>query len=107
MQRDVEALVDGGISGVAGTAAMSALMLGARRIGLLGRQPPERLTEHVLDTLGLERHETTQDVLAAMLHFGFGATMGALFGLVHRRTDARLGATAQGVLFGTAVWAVS
>jgi hypothetical protein len=108
MQRDLAAGIDGGIAGLVATAAMSALMMAARRAGLLGRQPPERLTERALDAVGMHRRrEETQDVLAAALHFGFGASMGTVFGPLRRRLRLPLDAGLQGVIFGTLVWAVS
>ncbi|HEY8286591.1 MAG TPA: DUF6789 family protein [Chloroflexota bacterium] len=107
MQRDVAALLDGGIAGCIGTATMSAVMMAARKAGLLGRQPPELIVEKALTAVGVHRHETTQDALAVAMHFGFGASMGALFGLSRGRSRLPLGPAFSGLLFGSLVWAVS
>src|SRR5678815_5558096 len=99
MQRDAKALLDGTIGGVIGTVTMSLLMLTARRAGLLGRHPPEVIADKALDTLGWHKHsEQTRNALAAALHVGFGATAGALFGLLQRRLRSPIGAAGQGVL---------
>lgn len=107
MRRDLADLIDGGIAGCAGTASMSAVMIAASRAGLLGRQPPERVAEEALGAVGIQHAARTQDLLAVALHFGFGAAMGALFGLLHRRLTLKVGAEPQGLIFGTLVWATS
>ena len=77
------AAASGALGGAAGTVVMSAAMLSARRAGLVSELPPERITATLLDAMGLhERDERIQDALAALLHLGFGATAGALFGLL-------------------------
>ncbi len=40
VRQDIEALADGSIGGGVGTVAMSLVMLGARRAGLVGELPP-------------------------------------------------------------------
>jgi uncharacterized membrane protein YagU involved in acid resistance len=107
VRQEVRDLIDGGIGGVIGTVAMSSLMMAARRAGLLGRQPPERLVEKGLDRFGISRNRETQDALSVVMHFGFGATMGALFGLVYRRLHVPIGPAPAGTVFGILVWAVS
>ncbi|MDB5077883.1 MAG: hypothetical protein JWO42_4062 [Chloroflexi bacterium] len=107
VQQDVSALIDGGIGGVIGTAAMSAVMMAARKTGIMGRQPPEKLVEKGLDRIGVDRTRETQDALAVVLHFGFGAAMGAFFGLAYRRLHPSIDAAPAGIIFGSLVWAVS
>lgn len=111
-QRDrLEDLVRGGasgaIGGVAGTLAMSVLMLGARRAGLVEQLPPERITEATLDAAGLPRSGRAQDALAILLHFGFGIPVGVLFGLLRRVLRLPLPLTLQGAAYGALVWFVS
>jgi uncharacterized membrane protein YagU involved in acid resistance len=108
MQRDLVAVIDGGISGCIATVVMSGEMMGARKMGMMGAQPPERLSERLLHTAGIHhKKKTAQDLLAAVLHLGFGTTMGALYAVLHRRLPMRTLAPLQGILFGTAVWAIS
>lgn len=108
MQRDVRAMLDGAVGGGIGTATMSVVMLVARRVGLMGEQPPEAITAAALDASGMEdRDEDTQDILATVAHFGFGIGTGALFGMLHRRLPFRVNAAAHGVIFGSLVWATA
>lgn len=109
-----QATARGVAAGVVATAVMSASMRAAQAMGLLGRMPPRKITDHLLDVLGV-KHATpriARRALATINHVGFGASCGALFGLGHallgRRARTRpLATTAAGVAFGTLVWAVS
>jgi hypothetical protein len=94
-------------AGALATVGMSVLMFAARRAGVLGRMPPERITSHFLDRFHVRRRKQTQDLLAAILHIGFGAAAGAAFGVACPRVRAPLPGLLQGLLFGTAVWTVS
>lgn len=94
-------------AGAVATVGMSVLMFAARRAGILGRMPPERITSHLLDHLHVRRRRETQDLLASVLHLGFGAAAGAVFGVARRRVPVPLPGLLQGLLYGTAVWTVS
>ena len=107
VQRDVMALIEGGISGVLGTLSMSTVMLAARRAGLVGQLPPGRITEAALDAAGQGRSKEAQDALAVILHLLFGAFVGSFFGLLHRRLRVPLGSALQGIGYGLLVWAVN
>ncbi len=110
MQRDLRAVADGALGGGAGTVAMSALMLAARRAGLTGQLPPERITAAALEGAGLEagaRDERALDLLTVGAHLGFGAGVGALFGVLRRRLRPPGAAPLQGIVFGALVWLVS
>jgi len=108
MQRDLKALVDGAIGGGVGTAVMSLVMLGARRAGLMGEHPPEKITARMLDAVGLHRRDAeTQDALAVAGHFAFGIAAGALFAVQRRRLRPPIPSVLHGALFATLVWAVS
>lgn len=108
MQHDVRAMRDGAIGGALGTVGMSALMLAAGEIGLIGEQPPDTIAGAALDAAGIHmRDEESQDALATLLHFGFGIGCGALFGVLHRRVPLRLPAALHGMLFASLVWATS
>ncbi|OLE21378.1 MAG: hypothetical protein AUG49_22185 [Catenulispora sp. 13_1_20CM_3_70_7] len=95
------------LAGTMATVGMSALMLAGRRAGLLGKMPPEKITAHLLDRLGLRHDRETQDLLATLLHVGFGALAGAGFEVARRRLRPPLPRLLQGLAFGTAVWTVS
>lgn len=108
MQRDLKAFVDGGIGGLIGTAAMSAVMQAAHKAGLVDKLPPEEIAEAALDAAGQPEHsEETQDALALGLHFAFGAGVGAVFAVLHRCLRLPIPAVLQGLVFSTLVWAVS
>ncbi len=105
------AALDGMIGGAIGTAAMSLLMLAARRAGLVGELPPERITAAALDALDLkERPRLLQDALAALVHFTFGGVAGAIFAVTTRlprlpRLPVPPGVL--GALYGSLIWVVS
>lgn len=108
MQRDLQALRDGAVAGAGGTAGMSVLMLAAGRLGLMGEQPPEKITAAALDAAGVgQRDEATQDALASALHLAFGMGIGALFAAIHRRLPVRIPGYLHGMIFATLVWAIS
>ena len=108
MQRDVKAILDGALGGGIATVGMSGLMLAADKAGLMGEQPPDTIAGAALDAAGVHaRDEETQDALATLLHFGFGAACGALFALLYRRFLFRLPAPLEGMIFASLVWATS
>ena len=69
--------------------------------------PPRQITEEVAERSGTEKHagETTLDVATLASHFGFGAAMGAVYGLLATRT--RLAPAVGGTAFGLLVWTTS
>ena len=108
MQRDVKAIVDGGLGGALGTATMSVVMGAARWTGLVDRLPPEEIADRALDAGGVhDRGGRTRDAVAVAGHLGFGAVAGALFGVLHRRLPPAVNPLVHGALFGSLVWAVS
>jgi hypothetical protein len=87
---------------------MSAVMIAAKRLGLMGEMPPEKITARLLDRAGWKsRSRRSQDLLSALLHLGFGGAGGALFALAERRPHPPLPTVPAGILFGGAVWLVS
>jgi uncharacterized membrane protein YagU involved in acid resistance len=84
---------------------MSSLMVGAKRAGFVGEMPPEKITAAMLQRAGIDRSGDQQDALAAVLHFGFGATAGAAFGVIAPKSlVVRVPA---GMAYGAAIWGVS
>lgn len=103
--RKLRSMLRGGLAGTGATLPMSLFMLGAQKAGLMGKQPPEHITESFLDRIGIrKRPEAADDVLATLNHFVFGAAAGGIYGLVRRE---RVPEVPQGIAFGLAVWAAS
>ncbi|MGI8690359.1 MAG: DUF6789 family protein [Thermomicrobiales bacterium] len=108
MQRDVKAMLDGGLGGAVGTVGMSAFMLAAGKAGLMGEHPPDTIAGAALDAVGVHtRDEEDQDALATLLHFGFGIGSGVLFGVLHRRLPFRVSAALHGMVFASIIWVTS
>jgi hypothetical protein len=108
VQRDMKAILNGAIGGGMATAAMSALMLTAQHLGLMGKQPPEAITEAALDAGGARhRDEGTENALASALHFAFGMGVGALFGLLRRHLSKDVPAAIDGIVLASFVWVSS
>lgn len=108
MQRDVKAGIDGAIGGVAGTVLMSLVMLGAKKVGLMGKLPPKKITEAALQATGeAQASNETVDVLTAIAHFGYGISAGVLFGIVVRRLQPPVNRGLLGVIYGSLIWFVS
>jgi uncharacterized membrane protein YagU involved in acid resistance len=98
-------VVGGAISGLVGTTAMSVVMFGAQKAGLVGKMPPARITEAAMRVLGLRRSSPGKELLATAAHFGYGIAGGVLFALLARGPKAP--SPLAGALFGTSVWAAS
>lgn len=106
----IRILLDGGLGGLVGTGAMSAVMLAARKMGLMGRLPPERITQRAFFRGRRQTRQREKNALAAALHVSFGGATGLVFGpassrmLGHRTPLAYAG---LGTLYGTLIWVVS
>jgi uncharacterized membrane protein YedE/YeeE len=99
----------GARAGLVATALMSLLMVAARAAGLTGRLPPARITDKATEMMAPQDRPDRgdRDALATLLHFGFGAAAGAVFG-VGASGVRRIGlASAIGVVYGTALYMVS
>jgi hypothetical protein len=100
-------LVRGAVAGVAATTAMSAVMFVSRKAGLMGKMPPERITEAGLRVLRVHASESSEDALSTVAHLGYGAGVGALFAVAERTTRLPVPGAVAGALYGLAVWTVS
>jgi hypothetical protein len=107
MGRNLDAVLDGALAGAAATIPMSALMYAAKKAGLMGEYPPEIIAEKSLDTAGIRSGEDVNDAAATAAHLGFGASAGALFGVLHRRMELPVLPVVQGIGYGLLVYAVS
>ncbi len=116
------ALLRGTLAGLAATVTMSASMFALQRLGVLGRMPPQIITDDALAAAGVrgKAPRSAEKALGALAHFGFGAVAASVFELVRtgrarrRSFVARLvGAPAKapplalGVAYGGLVWTVS
>jgi hypothetical protein len=101
----IKSMIRGAAAGTVATAAMSAIMFGARRSGVMGTMPPEKITASFLNRAGIKRSRKQQDALAVAIHFIFGAGGGAIFGLAPERLPVP--PVPLGMAYGSAIWAVS
>ena len=107
MGRNLDAVVNGALAGAIATIPMSAVMYAAKQAGLMGEYPPEIIAEKSLDAAGINRGEDANDAAATVVHLGFGAAAGALFGLLQGRMELPVSPVLQGVGYGLLVYAVS
>jgi hypothetical protein len=112
LDRAVDLLRIGGVAGVFGTLAMSALMLAAGRTGRMGTQPPRRVVDAAAERLPVEASRgPVRDVAAAALHLAVGATAGMVeLGMLRaagRAFGTRVPGSALGAGLGLALWAIA
>jgi uncharacterized membrane protein YagU involved in acid resistance len=101
----MKSLIRGATAGTVATALMSAVMLAARRLGITGELPPEKITSKLLRRHGVRPDAKQQDAIATGLHFAFGAAAGGAFGVIARRVPVP--SVPLGIAYGTAIWGVS
>jgi hypothetical protein len=118
----IAALVRGLAAGVIGTAAMTAAQVLPSKLkssedtsGGQENSPRDPWEEAPVPALvakriaeGVFHKEVSPDlipVLTNAMHWGYGTTWGAVYGLTHARTSGR--PLRNGVMFGVAVWALS
>ncbi|WP_062431682.1 DUF6789 family protein [Herbidospora daliensis] len=96
----VRELGAGVVGGLVATAAMSAVMLAGRRMGLMDDHPPKHIVRTLLPG-SRHRPKPGEKTLGVLSHFGFGAAAGGVFAAAARghRTPAPVGAA-----YGLAVW---
>ena len=104
----------GALAGLAATAPMTAAMkLAHRRLPWYERYalPPRQITMQVAKAAGMRRHldEDGKKGLTLLSHYGYGATMGSLFGAMSAATPRAEGKSdiGRGTMFGLGVWAGS
>jgi len=100
----------GGLAGALATVPMTALMVaGQRHLRWLKREtlPPRQITESLLMTVGLhdDLRPSQKTRLAFINHFGYGAAMGAFYGLAVG--SRRYRPIICGAAYGLGVWAAS
>jgi len=109
----MDALIRGTLAGAAGTAVMTLMMRKAapRMIPAEMRPdefPPKRVVEWAEEQAGQPHAlSESQEMQAAMgAHFAYGASAGALYGLLRDQADG-IPAPVAGMLFGVGLWAIS
>ena len=92
----------GAVAGLVATLTMSLIMLPAKWVGLLGTQPPRRISDELIGTVTghawvpePERRRGT-----ALVHLGIGAIGGAGYALGREATGRRFHASLVGIVFG-------
>lgn len=112
---DIRYLLKGAFAGTIAALVMSIPMVVARRAGLVHQHAPEGITRSLLVRSGIESSPSReqQDVVAGVLHLGFGAIGGVMFAAAAKplaRRGRPLGQvpfTLSGMLYGLGVYAVS
>lgn len=97
----------GGLGGLIGAACMTPLRIVARRNGLIDRTVPQAIESTLAERSGrghrappVAHHLTDQ-----VLHFGYGAALGLVYGLVTGRERRRWsGIVSRGLTLGAATW---
>jgi uncharacterized membrane protein YagU involved in acid resistance len=97
--------VRGGAAGTIATAAMSVVMLGARRAGVVSKLAPEHVTEAGMAAADVDRDERTEDIASTAVHLAFGAGTGVVFALVAPHVGGP--PVAKGLVYGAGVLLVS
>lgn len=110
MKRPWSGLLAGAMAGSVATLLMSAVMLGARRAGLTPELPPGKIAERAIEAASdRDATETEEHAVASVAHLGFGASAGALFGvlggLLRWLPDGAVAAI--GGVYAAGIWVVS
>jgi hypothetical protein len=101
-------LAAGAAAGAVATIAMSTVMLSAQRAGLLGEQPPRKLSDKALDALANGRaDERTRRLGTSIVHLGIGATAAALHQVGRRLANRPQPAAIWGGGFGAVFWGLN
>jgi putative membrane protein len=101
------ACLQGALAGFVATGPMTLFMLVMQRFLPKGHRyalPPEIITQELAHRTHVRWHMSKKQILAATLvsHFGYGAAMGALYGLLGKKVS--LPTPVKGLLFGLGVW---
>jgi uncharacterized membrane protein YagU involved in acid resistance len=105
MRHSILRAARGAGAGLIATIPMSAVMFAAQRLGPVDELDPEIITETGLEAARVEASESTQNLLSTLAHLGFGAGVGAVYGLLSPRL--RRAPLLTGPLYGLAVCGAS
>jgi hypothetical protein len=99
--------VSGAFGGAVATVAMTGMVLGAQKLGLLGELPPRKIVKGLRRQMGIFGMSSSSDDMATTLaHLGFGTTAGAIFGALRRKPAGLVASSLLGVAYGISVWAM-
>lgn len=113
MRRTAIDLVGGSIAGAAATVPMSIVMLASEAAGYMEKQPPEKITEELLDKADVHPPEPVKKELTVINHLLFGAAAGAVYGVARglltsgREMPPAKAEVPAAIAFGLGVWFVS
>jgi hypothetical protein len=96
-------VVSGALGGLIGAACMTPLRLAARRVGLIDKTVSQAMEEWVAVRAPIRpRHPATHQLADQIMHLGYGAALGTIYGLAWR--GRRSGTVGRGLLFGLGTW---
>lgn len=108
MNTDLGGMVANGLrAGALATSAMSAVMLSAKKTGLMGELPPKKITRSALRRLPLSNSRRQRAALSTASHCAYGVACGVLYATLERRLPRRLPRALVGAGFGLLVWIAS
>lgn len=103
----IKSIITGGMGGLVATSVMTLVLVAAEQAGFVGRFPPKRMTEGMLDAVERPpRSKLALDVATLVSHVGYGTSFGSLFGLLYQRLRLAVNPGLQGVIFGSLLWAL-
>jgi hypothetical protein len=105
MPRDLlTRMIHGALAGMNGAATMTVLRMLAHRAGLIDVMVPQKVEQWARRTAGVRRWPTpgAYRVVDHVLHLGYGATWGALYGALSPAPAAT--SVARTVTFGLGLW---
>lgn len=94
-------IVHGALRGTVAAMSVGGLRVLSTSLGLLEKTPPEMITSEQAPNLVRNLSDEARDSFIVLLHWGYGAMGGALFGALPARIRRRPGA---GPAFGLALW---
>lgn len=99
--------VRGAVASLTASTLMGGLLGAARKLGLLGEDPPTKLTRKAFDAIDVHPKDKDLALPTVAMHLGYGAVIGAVSGPLLERIPNRSLRIAGGVATGAAVWAIS
>lgn len=96
-----EAALGGAAAGAIGAMAMTGFRRMTTQLGLVREVPPEEISEKEIPAVLARLSPPRQQVTIELLHWGYGATAGAGFGLLPKAVRQRGWA---GPAYGLAIW---
>ncbi len=99
----------GAVSGTIATAVMSAVMVAAKRAGLMSELPPHEIASRTVDrtAAGDNLDQGDRRELGWLTHFAFGAAAGAFYALLRNVVRTPGPAWLHGAGYALAIWFVS